>query len=284
MTATNPIARYYDRNTGRFLWVGGSGGAYAIHRALWGPGVTTSEEASNYINVLIAECIEEVAAPIGSIEILDLGCGVGGTLFQLCARFPESRGLGVTISRKQLEIARRLSGRRGLSDRCRFIQGDFQRMDLDIRADVGVAVESFVHSLSPSVFLDSAARHVQSGGIMIVVDDFLAVAAQELPEIDRRHVRTFQEGWRLPGLCTVEELEEESERAGFEVVEIRDLSSLVRLGRPRDMLIAWTAPLFRRLGLDGIPFFGNMIGGNALQVGLRKGFIRYRAVVLRRRG
>jgi len=125
---------------------------------------------------------------------------------------------------------------------------------------------------------------VQSGGIMIVVDDFLAVAAQELPEIDRRHVRTFQEGWRLPGLCTVEELEEESERAGFEVVEIRDLSSLVRLGRPRDMLIAWTAPLFRRLGLDGIPFFGNMIGGNALQVGLRKGFIRYRAVVLRRRG
>jgi hypothetical protein len=43
-------------------------------------------------------------------------------------------------------------------------------------------------------------------------------------------------------------------------------------------------PLFARLGLARRPFFGNIIGGGALQVGLREGFIRYQLLVLRRDG
>jgi hypothetical protein len=37
-----------------------------------------------------------------------------------------------------------------------------------------------------------------------------------------------------------------------------------------------------RLGLGRIPFYGNMIGGNALQIGLREGVLRYELLVLRR--
>jgi hypothetical protein len=48
-------------------------------------------------------------------------------------------------------------------------------------------------------------------------------------------------------------------------------------------LIAVVAPLFERLGLAGVPFFGNMIGGNALQIGLREGLLRYRMLSFRRR-
>ena len=48
------IAVYYDSNTARFLFVGGSGSALSIHRQLWGPEVGNASEASNYVNGLIA--------------------------------------------------------------------------------------------------------------------------------------------------------------------------------------------------------------------------------------
>ena len=48
------------------------------------------------------------------------------------------------------------------------------------------------------------------------------------------------------------------------------------------VLIAGLAPLFRGLRLVGVPFFGNMIGGDALQRGLRRGDFSYRMLVWRR--
>ena len=71
---------------------------------------------------------------------------------------------------------------------------------------------------------------------------------------------------------------------GLEPVSEVDLTDLIRLGRPRDLAIALLSPLFRRIGLSRLPFFGNMIGGNALQVGLRDGLFTYRFLVFRKRG
>ena len=70
---------------------------------------------------------------------------------------------------------------------------------------------------------------------------------------------------------------------GLEPVSDADLTPLIRLGRPRDRAIALLAPLFRRLGLTPIPFFGNMIGGSALQAGLREGLFTYRLLEFRKR-
>ena len=59
-----------------------------------------------------------------------------------------------------------------------------------------------------------------------------------------------------------------------------DLSGYTRPGsRLRDLVIALSSPMFDRLGLAGVPFFGNMIGGHALQIGLKDGYIRYRLLV-----
>ena len=54
-----------------------------------------------------------------------------------------------------------------------------------------------------------------------------------------------------------------------------DLTSLIRLARPRDTDIGWFGPLFRTLGLEGVPFFGNMIGRRVLQISFREGFLGY---------
>jgi hypothetical protein len=113
------------------------------------------------------------------------------------------------------------------------------------------------------------------------VDDFLTDNS-EVGEAARGHIARLMEGWRLPTLCTVGECVRSAEPCGLRLVKEVDLTELIRLGRSRDRLIAFMSPLFDKLGLTRLPFFGNMVGGNALQIGLRDGFLRYHLVLFRK--
>lgn len=283
---TVEVARYYDRNTGRFLLVGGGRGVHSMHRELWGPGVTSAREASDYVHRLLAdEIARRMEGDDGARVIFDFGCGVGGTLFHLAERIPLANLTGVTVSTRQVDVARTIATARGVADRCAFVLGDFQEVDLGARADVIVAVESFAHAERASAFLANAARHLRPGGVLLVVDDFLATEPDALDARQRASVERFRVGWRVPAVCTPARLAEEAFAQGLDLASRVDLSSLVRPGsRVRDRLVAAVSPLADRLGLARIPFYGNVIGGNALQVGLREGFLRYELLALTKRG
>jgi len=278
----NAVARYYDSNTRRFLTVGGGGGTLSIHRHLWGPGVRTTAEASGYVNHLLAEVIRE-RRDAHDLTILDMGCGVGGTLFHLAEACPGSRLHGITISETQCRLGNRGARERGVDARCVIQHGDFESTGLGITADVIVAVESFVHGSSRERVMQWIAAHLSDGGLLLLVDDFIASPSLAATHGGRRHIEDFQTGWRAPGICTVEDVTRSASRAGLRLEADRNLTPMIRLGRPRDRVIAMTSPLFRLVGLSHVPFFGNMIGGNALQAGLRSGLFEYRFLVLERR-
>lgn len=272
------VARYYDSNTRRFLALGGGARSHSIHRALWGPAIADADGAANYVNVLIGDAIESLKLPAKS-TVLDLGCGVGGTLFALARRFPQSSLNGVTISPRQYTLALKLADQLGLGPRCTFHCGDFESIALDVHADVIVAVESMVHARSMPAFLGNASRHLAVGGTLVVVDDF--VSAVEAPVGAAREVLDdFRKGWHLSSLTTVPAFAEAAAAAGFELAEMRDLSPMIRTDRPRDRAIALIGPLLRRLA--HVPMFANLVGGAALTRGLRAGTLGYHWVRLKR--
>lgn len=280
MGSRDDVARYYDRNTDRFLRFGGGATALAIHRELWAPGVRTAAEAKRHVNHLLADAIE-TRRP-GAPTVLDLGCGVGGTLFDLAARFPGGRMHGVTLSPRQAHLGRALAEERGLGDHCQVHLGDFQRAQSmpglsGLHADAVVSVEALAHATDPRAFFETAAARLRRpGGVLLVVDDFLVRDRAELGRRERRWVRDFEAGWRLGTLRTPRALAALAAERGLDLVGDRDLTPWVRTARPRDLAIRAVAPLFSLLGLVGVPFFGNMIGGNALQTGVRKGVFGYR--------
>jgi SAM-dependent methyltransferase len=280
------VARYYDENTRRFLLVGGGRGVHSMHRELWGPGVGSAREAAEYIHHVIADVIAERVVPAsanGGPVVLDFGCGVGGTLFHLAERFPRARLKGITVSGRQVEIATRLAGELGCADRCSFALGDFQTADLAVQADAIVAIEAVAHASSIEAFMANAARHVRPGGCVIIADDFLASESTSLNGRQRRHVEQFKAGWRVPAVCTVAALSRAAAGHGLLAEKTVDLTSLTRPGsRARDRIIAALTPLMAGLRLERVPFYGNMTGGHALQVGLREGFLRYALLVLRK--
>jgi len=279
-TASADVARYYDSNTRRFLRFGSGRDVHAMHRELWGPDVRSASDASDYVNRLLAEELADLAREV-SPTILDFGCGVGGTLFRLAEHFPGARLVGVTVSPRQREIAESLASELGHASRCEIVVADFDATDLGMEADAVVAVESFTHSASATTFLANAARHLRPGGRLIVVDDFLSADEATLQARERVQVDRFRSGWRVPAVCTVEGFERAAAEQGLGREKLVDLTPLTRPGRRlRDKAIAVTAPVLASLGLTGLPFCGNLIGGNALQIGLREGFIRHALVVL----
>jgi cyclopropane fatty-acyl-phospholipid synthase-like methyltransferase len=280
--ANTEVARYYDASTARFLAVGGSGASLAIHRQLWAGHVRTPEEAAGHINaVMQAEAQRLLGQAPGRVR--DLGCGVGGSVLTLARDWPQTAFLGITISGAQQARAEAEAAARGLSERCRFRRADFADWLAEPPAELAIAVESHVHAPSAAAFLEAAARHVAPSGVLLIVDDMLARPESALAPDERRRLASFRKGWRLGHVPDEAGLVAAAEAAGFEHVGTQDFTALIRLNRLRDIVLRAAGPLAERLRLNRIPFFANVIGGNALTESYRHGTMRYVMVSLRRR-
>ncbi|MCC5983047.1 MAG: glucans biosynthesis glucosyltransferase MdoH [Rhodobacteraceae bacterium] len=278
----NRVAAYYDASTRRFLRLGGSGAALAIHRPLWAEGVADLPAASDHVNALVAEAAE---AALGRppAQVCDLGCGVGGTLFHLAARWPEAALTGVTLSAEQVRIGRAQAQARGLAERVRVVRSDFTHPPTLPQADLVIAIESHVHAASAGAFLQAARAHLRPGGVLVVVDDMLAVPDAALTARGRRLLDAFRRGWRLGHVTPAAGLIAAARAEGFAPAAEADLSRYLRLNRLRDRALRLAGPLADALGLGRVPLFANMIGGNALTEAHRAGLLRYQMVVLRDR-
>ncbi|MET8089608.1 class I SAM-dependent methyltransferase [Micromonospora sp. NPDC005220] len=276
------VADYYDDNTRRFLLVAESPGSDAIHRGVWTPDVANAAAAMDTVNRLMIERLRG-CVPADGARVLDLGCGVGGTMVRL-AREVDGFVSGVTISRVQAEIATKRFAREGLTDRCDVICADFAELPTEPHYDAMVAVEAVVHSPSLENLIPSLVDRLRPGGRLILCDDWMTEKDRGLAARERC-LDQFRAGWRVGSLHTVAELVAMSDRAGLRLVEDLDLTPYLRLGRPRDraikLAVGATAVLPRlRDRLVEVPFWANMIGGSALQAGLSRRWLEYRLIVL----
>jgi cyclopropane fatty-acyl-phospholipid synthase-like methyltransferase len=256
------VRDYYDANTRKFLLSGGDG---AIHRELWGPGVTSSREAVHHTHELVLDQLGP-----GDRRLLDLGCGVGAAALYLAQRRPVEV-VGVSISPAQIRLADRFAARnRQLQGRVRFEVADFTALPGDLAGrDLAYAIESFVHADSAAAFFGQAAGALRPGGALVIVDDVRA------GERDHPALHDFIAGWQVPSVLTVAEAEALAADAGLSLVASHDLSSLQNLGRPRDRLLRAVVPLLRRVR-DRSMWARSMVGGDALQRCHRLGLLEYR--------
>lgn len=280
------VADYYDANTRRFLRFGEGSGGGAIHRCVWTPDASSTAEAADTVNRLVLERLR-AHVPAGEGTVLDLGCGVGATMIRL-ARAMDARVTGVTISRVQAELGARRFAAEGLSARCEILCADFAALPPEPRYHAIVAIESVVHSPSLADLIPSLAARLRPGGRLVLCDDWATDKDRGRPARERC-LAQFRAGWRVGSLHTVAELAAMAERAGLHLREDLDLTSYLRLGRPRDRVIDLVVGATRRLPwvhgrLVEKPFWANMIGGSALQAGLARRWLEYHLLVLERAG
>ena len=272
------VRRYYDRHTRSFIRFGQ--GAAAIHRAVWGPGVTTRVEAFHYAEDRIAELTRSLGNATAVPHLVDLGCGVGTSLCYLAGRLP-IRGTGITISPVQARLATRRIREAGLSDRLICIEADYCSPPSDLAAaDLAYAIESFVHGPDAYTMLAAWANVIRPGGLLVVCDDFTRPTSSNAAA---RAIEQFRRGWHVNTLLSPGELRAAAHRAGFEHQFTDDLSPALELRRGRDRLVHFIASVASRWPL-AVDRLDHLIGGSALQECLANGWIGYDFAVFKRTG
>ena len=277
------VRTYYDRNTRRFLRWGTDDGTRHLHAALWPPGVASLKAAMHHASERVAREIER--SPIRVERVLDLGCGVGGSLFYLGRRLPRLRTLtGISLSPVQIAHACRLVPA-GETRRFHFAEGSF--LDLSgarFSADFAYAIEAFTHGPDPERFFAVLAARLPPGGRLVLIDDCLTHAAEAggISGRQRRWLDTYRRNWLLPGLRSASTLESLASEKGFVLLRDEDLTPYLRLGRPRDRVISlfvrWAGPLMERN-----IYLKSLVGGDAKQKCYAQGVIRYRLLVFETR-
>jgi len=271
------VADYYNRNTRRFLRLGRGGAQLAIHRPVWAPGVRNARQAALYIN----RRIEEHIAAVNAEEILDLGCGVGGSMIDLASSL-DRRFAGVTISREQKRIGDKIILQQGFQDRVRIFEGDFSDpgvFRLFRNQQIIYAVESLIHLPETSDIAGSVVESLAPGGRFIICDDMLAKAEDSLGERDKSLLAAFRRCWHAPGIRPVAEWIGTFTKAGLESLSAEDFTPWLKLFRPRDIAAAAAAPFLR---FSARPWAENIVGGTALQYMLLRSVTQYRFLVFRK--
>lgn len=271
--SSEQIAEYYNRNTLRFLRLGGSGETVAaIHRQVWAPGVKTARQAFETLNHLVAEAISPTLQT-SEARLLDLGCGIGGTATWVAERL-QTKVVGVTLSAEQARLATQRAACMGLGERCQFIEGDFQDLpDLGL-FQAAWAIEAYIHAQAPQRFFQQASKSLLPGGRLVIADDFLSHAS---PPSQRAAgwLQAFQSGWRLPNLATVETALGHAEKAGFRLLENHDLSPCLRA---IPAWAIWISFAFLKLPFPSV-FWESLRGSTALQECVRCGWTSYHLLV-----
>lgn len=287
------IRQYYNRHTPAFVRFGQGGSAGAIHRAVWGRGVTTREQAFRYVDGQIANLVRSlIDAPSASgaaealettrrdvrAHVVDLGCGVGASLCSLAKGLP-IRGTGVTLSPLQSRLSTERVVECGLSDRVRCITGDYGDLPPDVEsADLAYAIESFVHSPAPDRFFAECRRIIRPGGLLVICDDLRRATSDSAaaPAIER-----FCRGWHVNALLHRDELRTLAQAAGFEHESTVDLTPVLELRRTRDRAISLLGTICSWLSISS-PRLDYLLGGAALQQCLAHGWVGYDFSVFRR--
>jgi cyclopropane fatty-acyl-phospholipid synthase-like methyltransferase len=281
MSAQAEVRDYYDTNTARFEKFGQGGDS--IHRAVWAEGVSTRAEAFRYLDQLIASEVTALAGAFQApLHVLDLGCGLGASLFFLASQHAIV-GTGATLSGVQARVAAQRSASLGLADRVQFLEADFLGLPAEVPpAALAFSIEAFIHGPDPAAYFRAAARYVAPGGRLVLCDDFLgARAGTASSRRERRWLREVRSGWLANSLVTVGAAQEMAANAGFRLLENRDLTSALELRRPRDRALSLLLALGRHLPIGGYRW-RSWVGGNALQLALVNRLLEFRYVVFER--
>jgi SAM-dependent methyltransferase len=254
-----------------------------MRRAVWAKGVESLPQAVEYVNSLVAaEVSARAAGNRGEeVRVLDIGCGVGGSLIFLAGTVGAGlRGIGVTISPRQAEIAHRQARQHGLSEKLLFLAADFGAVSGLPPFHLAFAIESFVHFSTPNAFFSAAARSLAPGARLIVVDDFLS--GSSLARKERGLVETFRNCWLLPSLCVVGDAARAAAACGMRLVDDRNLSSCLS-GIPLGARLgAWLVSVMRAIPVPWA-YWRSSVGSLALACCQQKGLVEYHFMVFEKK-
>jgi len=142
-------------------------------------------------------------------------------------QFTGSDITGVTINEYQVKVGNQYCEQKGIADKCRVTQGDFQKLDELFDAetfDVAFAIEATCHSPDRVKCFSGVNKCLKKGGVFAGYD-WIVLPEKGFDKANSDHLRIkegIEVGNGLPTLATADQVIKALEASGFEVVDSFD--------------------------------------------------------------
>jgi len=191
-----------------------------IHHGYYTTGDETKEDAQEKLIKLL---INKAQIKKGS-KVLDIGCGIGATSIYLSKNY-NCKVKGITISPKQIEMARTLSSNLKPLIKPDFEVGDANNLNLKEQFDIIWSVEMISHLEKRKEFLKKCAHLLKKEGRIIIADWF---KKENLNQKDlKKFIRPIDSGM-LVSLWTSKEYRKILSEEGLELRYYEDISENVK--------------------------------------------------------
>lgn len=240
-----------------------------LHDGLYETGSESKEEAQDK---LVAYLAREGGIARGS-RGLDIGCGMGATSVWL-AKNLDCRMTGVTLSPVQVQVAKELAAREGVT--AEFAVADAEQMSFPEPFDFLWMLGVLGHMGDQRAFLATTPKHIKPGGRFVLAD---WIAAEDLGDKDRKkYVAPVLDGMLMPEIATLRNYQDWFAENGYRVLSAQDIAQRTKQTWDEGVKLSQVPSLYkiaRARGRDAVQLLRAILG---MRTAMGRGMIGYGVV------
>jgi tocopherol O-methyltransferase len=218
------VIKYYERFWTRAELWWEADKTLAIHLGYYAKGIHSHTDAVLHMNDFAWQLLNSDAKT--SCQILDAGCGVGGTSIYLAQKYPQVFFTGINIVPTHVTMAERFAIKRQVTANTRFLLHNYCQTTFPSNSFDGIiALESVIYVHANEDFLREMYRILKPGGHISIIDGFRT--DKPIPRSLQKIYKIWLDGRALIDVEPINEFAGYMRQQGFRDVTVRNISSHV---------------------------------------------------------
>lgn len=215
------IEDYYDQTEVHYRYWWKLEKSLGLHYGVWDKKTKTTAEAIINLNKVLME--------LGDLKendnILDAGCGIGGSSFYLAEKL-NCKTTGITLSQKQVDTASKKAHEKGLDKQCNFLKCSYTETPFNANTfDASWAIESLGSAQNKGDFFKEMNRILKPGGKILIAD---TLKPKPYDISNNKYMQMMLNGWAISDILSIEEMAQIAAEHGFKVRAEFDASPQIR--------------------------------------------------------